>query len=225
MAENQDEAETLIIDTNVIISCLPSTESFTRACFILLKENGKMLSPKQMYQEVIKNLPSISRRYGIDIKILSGFLVPNLFRNIEFVDETDFKEYFEEASQLVNDSSDTPFVALALKKKPCTIVTKNKKDYKINELEKLSIDIFTSHETLQKKFGIDLMGSGTKLKRKGGFYKFASFMKIFKKKFIISHFFPRRLTLCALPQTNSESDEHESNSSIQYPYEDEWKCR
>ena len=109
------------------------------------------------------------------------FLIQEIFKNIERVDESDFKEYIEKAINLVNDSSDSPIVALAIKQKPCTIVTKNKRDFKIDELKKIDIEVFTPHETLENKFNISLVSSKTRVKKKGLIYKFVSFLSFFKR--------------------------------------------
>ncbi|MBI3413383.1 MAG: hypothetical protein HY051_04885 [Candidatus Aenigmarchaeota archaeon] len=185
MEEGKTKAKNLILDANIVISCLAKEFGITRACMIILKiQNARFYTPKSVHQEILFHIPTIARRYKIDANLLKISL-QELFRNVGIEDEINFKDYIDKAKALVNDEKDATLAALALKQKPATIITFNKKHFNKEKLEKLGIDVLEPHETLFLKFGIDIRSVNSKVKRKGVAILLQSIMELFEKKVIL----------------------------------------
>ncbi len=167
MEKDKTKVENLIIDANVILSCLAKEQGFTRACFVMIKnQNTRISLPKDIYDEIKLYTPLISRKSNININILK-LSMQELLKDVAIENEKDFKEHINAAKELVNDENDTTLVALALKIKPCTIVTFNTKDFKINDLKNLEINVLTPHQTLKERFNIDMQVVKSKIEKKG----------------------------------------------------------
>jgi predicted nucleic acid-binding protein len=103
------------------------------------------------------------------------------------VNEEELIGEIRKATKFVKDEKDTPLVALAMKKMPCTILTKNSKDFHVKKLESIGIKVMTPVQALKELFGIDIIKGETRAKRFGAAVALKTmilfrFRKLFKPK-------------------------------------------
>jgi len=168
MEEDEKEAGTLVIDTNVLISAMIRSEGITRLSLLFLANNpsNRLVCPEIAAKEVERHYAEIARRAGVPSKLVRAGL-DELLAKMRLVDESEFSAEVANSKALVNDENDTSFAALAVKNRPSVIVTYDKKGYKEDELRENGVLVFTPTEAL-KHTGIELSKIDIRRKRKGG---------------------------------------------------------
>lgn len=168
MEEDEKEAGTLVIDTNVLISAMIRSEGITRVALLFLANNpsNSLICPEIVATELKKHYAEIARRAGVPSKLVRTGL-DELLTKIRSVDESEFSAEITNSKALVNDENDTSFAALAVKNRPSVIVTYDKKGYREDELRENGVLVLTPTEAL-KHTGIELSKIDIKSKRKGG---------------------------------------------------------
>ena len=154
MEESQKRAKAVVINSNILFSSLIKEEGFTRAVLLFLKDATglKFLVPKTVIKELRLNIGEIAEKSKLETNdILAGF--GRLLEGMQQIDELELKEEIMEGMKYVNNESDTPFVAVALKHRPAYILTYNKRDYNVGELRKMDVLVVSPGEAL------DLVGS------------------------------------------------------------------
>lgn len=169
MEEDKVKTESLIVDSNIILACIAKSTGLMRASFILLAYHSrtKFLCPSLMVREVRLHAPEIARRYGMNRGLLDVSLA-EIFSHINVINEESFKDQIGEARRLVSDEKDIPIAALALRERPCTILTKNSKDFKTEELRKMGVRVLTPATALKDLFGIDIIKGESRAGIHGG---------------------------------------------------------
>ena len=181
MEKNQEEYESVVINSNILFSSLIKEEGFTRAIFLFLKGEKKIkfLIPSTVVKEFRLHIGEISRKSRLTINdVMNSF--ERLIDGAHQIDVTSIKEEATESMELVNDENDAPFVAVALKYKPSFILTYNKKDYKINKLRRLGILVISPKEALDL-IGIERLEVNTKERRKKNIFSYLAKLKLLKK--------------------------------------------
>ena len=147
MEETKDKVR-IVIDTNVIISSLVSSEGITQAILSFLIGNRKveLLIPKNVYHEVKRYIGLISRKAKMEYRAVKA-LIDTLFRNMKTIDEEKYSEKdVKFYKSLVKDESDIPLVIVAYTFRPSIILTYNKRDFHVTKLKELKIEVVEPKE-------------------------------------------------------------------------------
>jgi len=181
MEEDQERPENVVINSNILFSSLIKEEGFTRAVLLFLKDNKKLkfLMPQTVVNEFRFHIGEIARKSKLTVRdVVTSF--EKLLENVERINELELEEEIKEGMKYVKDENDTPFVAVALKHKPSYILSYNKKDYKTEELKKLSILVVTPKEALDL-IGIEKLEVKSKEKHKRNIFTYFTKLKMLKK--------------------------------------------
>lgn len=102
----------LVIDTNIVISCLLK-DSITRK--ILLLSGFEFYLPEYSLDEIVNHRKEILNRSGLSKEELD-ILLSILLTYIDIIDEEKIKNHFDEAKRIIGsiDLTDVPFIALCL---------------------------------------------------------------------------------------------------------------
>ena len=154
----------IVIDTNVIFSSLLKSEGVTRLVLTLIKqrEDVEIFVPKSIYKEIQKYRFEIARRAKISTRLLDLF-IKTIFDKITVVDVEE--SFLKRAKNYVRDKSDIPFVAVCLKTKSNFLLTFNTKDFKIDKLKRVGIQVLTPVEFLSY-LGVVIGEISSQLRRK-----------------------------------------------------------
>ncbi len=113
----------LIIDANIIISALISTEGKTYD--LIFNDNIKLFSADFLLEEIEKYRQEILIKSGLSEYEFEIFL-SLISSRIEFIPLSDFDKFISEAEKITPDPNDREYFALALKLK-CGIWSNDKK--------------------------------------------------------------------------------------------------
>ena len=102
----------LIVDANVLMSALISTEGKTYD--LILNGTIKLFSPEFLLEEVEEHKKEILSKSGLSDSDFELFL-SLISSQIEFIPHTEFKKYASEAEKITPDIDDSDYFALALK--------------------------------------------------------------------------------------------------------------
>jgi len=100
----------LVVDTNVLISALIRKGETRR---ILLDFRFDFVTPAYTISEIRKYKDEICEKAGID-SVEFEYSLEILFRYVKIINPEFYSSYLEEASGLIKDSKDVPFLACAL---------------------------------------------------------------------------------------------------------------
>lgn len=104
----------LIIDANVVFSCIISRGKALDTVFGLYDMGVKMISPEFIIKEFEDNVSKISKHSGLDEESVLAFAV-NLFSEfIQVVPMIEYKQFLQEAAKISPDKKDAPYFALSL---------------------------------------------------------------------------------------------------------------
>ena len=186
MEEDIKKPESIIIDTNVLLSSLVKQEGYTQALLsiMLVQKDIKLVVPGTIKQEINAHIGEIARKSGLPLNIIRK-VNDMVFRHIETVDERLFAQEINEALDLVSDKKDSPFAGLALKLRPSIILTYNKRHFRQENLEKRGVKVLEPSELakyLDMAISVD-----KKVKRKGGILKLISRLYLLKASAKGSH--------------------------------------
>ena len=115
----------LIIDANILMSALISTEGKTYD--LMFNDRIKLFSPEFLLEEVKKHKEEILPKAKLSEYEFELFL-SIISSRIEFIPYTKFEDFISQAEKITPDPNDVEYVALALKLK-CDIWT-NDKEFK-----------------------------------------------------------------------------------------------
>lgn len=151
--EEAQPIQTLILDTNVLISSLVRSEGITRASLTILlhREEQEVLVPAEVIQELRAHMKDIAHKARVGRQHLEG-AIEQLLARVNSVSAAVYIGYLSESLQYVDDESDAPFVALALAKSPSIIVTYNKRHFKSRLLARRGITVLTPVEVARLYF-------------------------------------------------------------------------
>lgn len=136
-----DWHDKIVLDTNIIISALIKP-GITRE--IIIKNSFEFLTPAYTLTEIYKYKGLICEKSGISFKEFDE-LIKKLFKYIQVLNPTFYFSYLKEASKLIEDIEDIPFIATALAFN-CPIWSDDKHFQKQN-----SIRIYTTKEIIGLK--------------------------------------------------------------------------
>ncbi len=122
----------LIVDTNIIISCLISPGA---TCDLVFSGELELYAPEFLLSEIAKHKHEILTRSGLSEDELTVFLAL-IFTKIKFVSFGEFKNHITKAKEISPDVNDTEYFALALKLS-CPIWS-NDKELKKQNIVKIS---------------------------------------------------------------------------------------
>jgi predicted nucleic acid-binding protein len=106
----------LIIDANILMSALISTEGVTYD--LIFNDNINLFVPEFLNYEVNKYKNEIIKKSGLSVKELDLFF-SLLTNKIEFIPKIEFLQFFSEAKKISPDKNDFLYFALALKLNCC----------------------------------------------------------------------------------------------------------
>ena len=112
----------------------------------------EVYAPEILLEETTKHLTELAIKKGTSVKELHA-RIKLLKQAIKFAPTNQYEQYLDTATKLVKDPADKWFAALALslskKYKKVVILTYNKKDYRIVELQGEGITVLTPREMNQ----------------------------------------------------------------------------
>lgn len=100
----------IVIDTNRIIASLIKDGDSRK---ILLNKDFEFISPDYVFSEIYKYEEEIIRKANINHEEFE-ILLSLILENIKIISEENYKIYFDEAGNLIEDIDDIPFVAVYL---------------------------------------------------------------------------------------------------------------
>jgi predicted nucleic acid-binding protein len=112
----------LVVDANIIMSALISTEGKTFG--LLYNDSLNLFAPEFLLEEIDKYRDLILRKSGLNEDDLTIFL-SLVSSRIKFMPCDDFKEFIKIAADVTPDPKDTEYIALALKLK-CSVWSNDK---------------------------------------------------------------------------------------------------
>jgi len=112
-----------VIDANIIISALLSTEGKTFD--LIFNDKLRLFAPKFLLEEIKKHKAEILKKSGLEDNQLS-IVIELVSSKIDFVPKQDFKVFIGEAKRVSPDPNDAEYFALALKLN-CSIWSNDKK--------------------------------------------------------------------------------------------------
>lgn len=173
MEEDIKKLESIVLDTNVLMSSLIRQEGYTQALLsiLLVQKDIKLAVPECIRSEINTHMPEIARKSGLPVNVIRE-VVNVVFNNMNVVKEETFVNEIREALKLVHDKSDSPFAGLAIKMKPSVILTYNKRHFDEATLAKHDVNVFEPGE-LAKYLDMAIKVD-KKVKRKGGILKLIS---------------------------------------------------
>ncbi len=184
MEKDIKKPESIVIDTNVLMSSLIKQEGYTQALLsiLLIQKDIKLAVPESIKFEMNTHIHEIARKSGLPVNVLKE-VVDLIFKNVEPVDEGTFVSEIREALSFVSDKSDAPFVGLAIKLKPSIILTYNKRHFDSERLERCGVMVFEPSELARY---LDMVIRVNKrVKRKGGILKLISGLYLLKSKGVV----------------------------------------
>jgi len=129
----------LVVDANVVISALISSEGKTRDLIFLT--GFSLFAPEFLLKEVDKYKGIITEKSGLDEESFEK-AKDIIFSRIKFVSKSEFGEFSEKASKICPDPNDEEYFALALKL-GCPLWSNDKK------LKHSSLRVLTTSEILE----------------------------------------------------------------------------
>jgi len=112
-----------VIDANIIISALQSTEGKTFD--LIFNDKLRLFAPKFLLEEIKKHKAEILKKSGLEDNQLN-IVIELVSSKIDFVPKQDFKVFIGEAKRVSPDPNDAEYFALALKLN-CSIWSNDKK--------------------------------------------------------------------------------------------------
>ncbi len=112
-----------VIDANIIISALLSTEGKTFD--LIFNDKLRLFAPKFLLEEIKKHKAEILKKSGLEDNQLN-IVIELVSSKIDFVPKQDFKVFIGEAKRVSPDPNDAEYFALALKLN-CSIWSNDKK--------------------------------------------------------------------------------------------------
>ena len=113
----------LVIDANVLMSALVATAGKTYD--LIFNERINLFSPEFLLEEFEEHKEEILEKSGLSESDFKLFL-SLISSEIEFISESEFKEFIPQAEKITPDPNDTEYLALALKLK-CSIWSNDKR--------------------------------------------------------------------------------------------------
>jgi predicted nucleic acid-binding protein len=132
----------LVIDANILMSALISTNGFTFN--LILNEKIELIAPEFLFEEIEKYREEIYKKSGLSYEEFNLFL-SLLYSEINFIPKEDFNQNINLAKQICPDENDTEYFALALAFN-CSLWSNDKK---LKEQDKIKV---YSTEELTKLF-------------------------------------------------------------------------
>lgn len=120
----------LVIDANIIISALLSTEGKTFD--LIFNDKLRLFAPKFLLEEIKKHKAEILKKSGLEDNQLS-IILDTVSSRIDFMPKQDFRVFINKAKRISPDPNDTEYFALALKQN-CPIWSNDKKLKNQNEI-------------------------------------------------------------------------------------------
>lgn len=181
MEEAVKKPESIIIDTNVLISSIVKQDGYTQALLSILfvQKHMKLAVPESIKREIEAHKNEISRKSGLPLNIIREIL-GTVFECVDTAEERAFLPEIREALELVLHEEDAPFAGLALQLRPSIILTYNKRHFKKDELKIRDVIVLEPGELadyLDMVIRVD-----KKVKRKGGILKLISKLYLLRSK-------------------------------------------
>lgn len=102
----------LVVDANIIISAVISTESKT--CDLLFSDEIILFAPEFLQEEFEKHKQEILLKSGLP-EIDFDLALSLIFSRIRFIPFPEFKSFINQAKEICPDPNDTEYFAVALK--------------------------------------------------------------------------------------------------------------
>ncbi len=113
----------LIIDANILMSALVTTQGFTYD--LIFNDKIKLSAPEYLLEEFKEHKGEIIEKSNLSDEDLQIFL-SLISSRIKFIEKNEFKQFIGPASEITPDINDTEYFALALKRN-CAIWSNDKK--------------------------------------------------------------------------------------------------
>jgi predicted nucleic acid-binding protein len=145
-----DEAQAIVLDLNVLLAATLRPEGSTASALLRLYLGGaKLHTPDYVKEEFQRVLDRIAEKKGLNPNILTPAF--NAILDLaEEVESSEYRRLLKQAESLVFDPKDTPYVAVALhlraRYREVVILTYNKRDYRVGELERMGVRVLTPGE-------------------------------------------------------------------------------
>jgi len=142
----------VVVDTNVVFAALVRSEGLNRYVVTILPAMFPFFYPSKLKEEIFKHIRKISLKAGLkDTQVI--FALQSILSGMRLVPTQRFAQRKQEALNLVKDSNDWAYVALALylrqRYENVLILTWNKKHFAEDKLKREGIILATPEELLK----------------------------------------------------------------------------
>ena len=148
-SKEETSRKAIVADTNILISAMLKETGYTRRTLILLTELYPTYTPTIALQEIREHAAYIAEKKKTPKENLEA-LIKIVTWKIQLANPHYYQDKTEQARKLVRDPGDIDFAALALKlaekHDEVILLTWNKRDYKIPELEELKVKVLSPPE-------------------------------------------------------------------------------